>query len=75
MTPITDRTDDCFLPNFCGLRMVFVVVVIAQLFAFVMVLSASDTPLVERWQQLGLISLFVQWCALATSPLVCMQRR
>ena len=28
----------CFLPNFCGLRMVFVVVVIAQLFAFVVLL-------------------------------------
>ena len=75
MTPITYRSDDCFLPNFCGLRMVFVVVVIAQLFAFVMVLSASDTPLIERWQQLGLISLFVQWCALASSAVLCILRR
>lgn len=75
MTPITDRADDCFLPNFCGLRMVFVVVVIAQLFAFVMVLSPGDIPLVERWQQLGLISLFVQWCALVCSAALCIMRR
>jgi two-component system sensor histidine kinase AlgZ len=67
--------DDCFLPNFCGLRMVFVVVVIAQLFAFVVVLSPSDLPAEGRWQQLGLISLFVQWCTLVSSGVLCLLRR
>jgi len=67
--------DDCFLPNFCGLRMVFVVVVIAQLFAFVVVLSPSDAPAEGRWQQLGLISLFVQWCTLVSSAVLCLLRR
>ncbi|MBI1423984.1 MAG: sensor histidine kinase [Gammaproteobacteria bacterium] len=69
------QTDDCFLPNFCGLRMVFVVVVIAQLFAFVVVLSPSDMPPEGRWQQLGLISLFVQWCTLVSSAVLCLLRR
>lgn len=68
-------TDECFLPNFCGLRMVFVVVVIAQLFAFVVVLSPSDLPAEGRWQQLGLISLFVQWCTLVSSGVLCLLRR
>ena len=68
-------SDDCFLPNFCGLRMVFVVVVIAQLFAFVVVLSPSDLPAEGRWQQLGLISLFVQWCTLVSSAVLCLLRR
>jgi len=67
--------DDCFLPNFCGLRMVFVAVVIAQLFAFVVVLSPSDLPAEGRWQQLGLISLFVQWCTLGSSAVLCLLRR
>lgn len=67
--------DDCFLPNFCGLRMVFLVVVIAQLFAFVVVLSPSDLPAEGRWLQLGLISLFVQWCTLVSSAVLCLLRR
>lgn len=67
--------DECFLPNFCGLRMVFVVVVIAQLFAFVVVLSPGDMPTTGRWQQLGLISLFVQWCTLVSSAVLCLLRR
>ena len=71
----SSRADNCFLPNFCGLRMVFVVVVIAQLFAFVVVLSPSDLPPEGRWQQLGLISLFVQWCTLVSSAVLCLLRR
>lgn len=67
--------DDCFLPNFCGLRMVFLVVIIAQLFAFVVVLSPSDLPAEGRWLQLGLISLFVQWCTLVSSAVLCVLRR
>jgi two-component system sensor histidine kinase AlgZ len=69
------HADDCFLPNFCGLRMVFVVVIIAQLFAFVVVLSPGDVPAEGRWQQLGLISLFVQWCTLVSSAVLCLLRR
>jgi len=71
----TSSVDECFLPNFCGLRMVFVVVVIAQLFAFVVVLSPSDVPAEGRWSQLGLISLFVQWCTLVSSAVLCIIRR
>ena len=71
----TNIADDCFLPNFCGLRMVFVVVIIAQLFAFVVVLSPGDVPMEGRWQQLGLISLFVQWCTLVSSAVLCLLRR
>jgi two-component system sensor histidine kinase AlgZ len=68
-------SDDCFLPNFCGLRMVFVVVIIAQLFAFVVVLSPGAPSDISRWQQLGLISLFVQWCTLVSSAVLCLLRR
>lgn len=64
----------CFLPNFCGLRMVFVVVVIAQLFAFVVLLLNIQQERNEMWQTLGLASLFIQWCALASCAVMCLLR-
>lgn len=73
-TTIDPVSAKCFLPNFCGLRMVFVVVVIAQLFAFLVVLipQAEDTE--TTWQNLGLISLYIQWCALTSCAALCMLR-
>jgi len=64
----------CFLPNFCGLRMVFVVVVIAQLFAFIVLLLGLHAYRDNLWQHLGLISLFIQWCALASCAVMCLLR-
>lgn len=55
--------------------MVFVVVMIAQLFAFVVVLIPNDLSMTDRWQQLGLVSLFVQWCALASCAVLCVVRK
>jgi two-component system sensor histidine kinase AlgZ len=54
--------------------MVFVVVVIAQLFAFLVLLIPEGTASGGQWQDLGLISLFVQWCALASCYTLCMLR-
>ncbi|MGD8484573.1 MAG: histidine kinase [Thioalkalispiraceae bacterium] len=68
------QCDALFLPNFCGMRMVFVVVILAQLFAFVLALAPLDQPSQLRWQNLGLISLFVQWCALGTAGTLCLVR-
>ena len=64
----------CFLPNFCGLPMVFVVVVIAQLFAFLVVIAPERMAISAKWQDLGLISLYVQWCALTSCYTLCMLR-
>jgi len=63
-----------FLPDFCSLRMVFVVVIIAELFAFVVALSPLDMEVASRWQVLGLTSLFVQWIALTSSAVLCLMR-
>jgi two-component system sensor histidine kinase AlgZ len=75
MTVTSDKQDNCFLPNFCGLTMVFIVVIIAQLLAFILVLVPDAISMTERWNQLGLISLFVQWCALASCAALCIVRR
>ncbi len=75
VTEALNNQDNCFLPNFCGLTMVFVVVMIAQLFAFVVVLIPNDLSMTDRWQQLGLVSLFVQWCALVSCAVLCVVRK
>ena len=66
--------DKLFLPNLCGIRAVFFVVLIAELFAFFLALAPIDLPATERWYKLGLISLFVQWCALASCSILCLFR-
>jgi two-component system sensor histidine kinase AlgZ len=65
--------ENYFLPNFCSVRMVFAVVVIAELLAFVITLLSPgviDNP----WGNLGLISMLVQWIALASAALLCVTR-
>jgi len=62
-----------FLPDLCTIRMVFVVVIIAQLFAFILVLNPSRS-LSVHWIQLSLVSLFIQWCALTSSAILCILR-
>jgi two-component system sensor histidine kinase AlgZ len=60
-----------FLPGFCDIRMVFAVVVIAELLAFVLVLASSRR---DFWGDLGLVSLFLQWIALTSAAILCMAR-
>lgn len=70
----TNRHHELFLPNLCGIRAVFFVVLIAELFAFLLVLVPTEMPLVQRWKLLGLVSLFIQWCALLSCAALCLLR-
>ncbi len=54
--------------------MVFFVVVITQLFAFLVVLIPQTGAYYTRWEDLGLISLYVQWCALSSCYALCAVR-
>lgn len=65
--------DDFFLPDFCNVRMVFAVVVIGELLAIVLTLAPMDR-LQERWEDLSVISLFVQWVALLSAGVLCLAR-
>jgi two-component system sensor histidine kinase AlgZ len=65
------REDALFLPGFCDIRLVFAVVVIAELLAIVLVLANSRN---DPWSELGLVSLFVQWIALASAAVLCFAR-
>jgi two-component system sensor histidine kinase AlgZ len=59
-----------FLPNFCAMRMVFAVVITAELLSIVLVLG-SGRPASQFWPGLGLVSLYVQWMALAGAAALC----
>lgn len=63
-----------FLPNFCAIRMVFGVVVSAELLAIVLTLAIFPRMDVF-WTELSLRSLFVQWVALTVSATFCLARR
>jgi len=64
---------DSFLPDFCGLRIVFSVMVIAELLALVLVLAPAHGT-ADRWVNVGLVSLYVQWVALTGTAALCLAR-
>ena len=77
-TPKSDATngsatDGFFLPDFCSVRMVFAVVVISELLAIVLTLSPLRGS-GNRWNDLSIISLFVQWVGLSSAGLLCITR-
>ncbi len=69
-----NRDNGFFLPDFCGLRSVFAVVVLMELFAFVLTLADSAQG-GDLWGVLSLYSLFMQWLGLLSAALLCLARR
>ena len=67
-------TDNFFLPDFCSVQMVFAVVIISELLAILLTLAPLKSS-GDRWNDLSIISLFVQWVALASAGLLCAGRR
>lgn len=63
-----------FLPDFCSARVVLAVVLLAQLVAIVLALAGYQSS-GDFWDNLGRISLFLLWCALLSSGLLCWTRR
>jgi two-component system sensor histidine kinase AlgZ len=72
--PGTPGEAHTFLPDFCNIRMVFAVVVVAELLALVLVLGSPE-PGTPHWEVLGITSLFIQWVALTSAALLCVLRR
>jgi two-component system sensor histidine kinase AlgZ len=62
------------LPNFCELKSLFIIAIGAELLAIVLILAMGDA-LAESWDELGLLSIFVQWIALASAGVLCLLRR
>lgn len=62
-----------FIPDLCGTRQVFLIVLLAQLLVLVYTLTASGLP-DFHWNLLGEASLFVQWVVLLSTALLCLSR-
>ena len=66
-----DASHVSFLPDFCGTRIVFVVVLVAELLAIVLALALPPgTP--DRWSDLAMYSFFIQWVALTCIGVLCL---
>ncbi len=63
-----------FLPDFCSIRIVFSVIIIAELLAFVLTLAGLSST-ADGWTRLALLSLFVQWIGLSWAAVLCLLRR
>jgi two-component system sensor histidine kinase AlgZ len=62
-----------FLPDFCGVRMVFVVVLIGELLALILTLAEAGN-FQNDTSSLALKSLFIQWVALSSVAILCVFR-
>jgi len=60
-----------FLPDFCGVRIVFAVILIAELLAIVFTLVP---PASDFLSDLSMNSLFIQWIALTSVAALCLAR-
>lgn len=65
--------DSFFLPDLCSVTHVLVILLVAELLAIVLNLAANAPQL--QWDNLGLISLLVQWIALTSAATLCLLRR
>jgi two-component system, LytTR family, sensor histidine kinase AlgZ len=63
-----------FLPDFCESHTLLLVVLIAQLLAFILAFARGPSP-EGFWISLAFTSLFVQWVALGTVMVLCLVRR
>lgn len=71
-TKIADK-HRTFLPDFCNIRIVFSVIIIAEMLAIVLTL-ASPLKGESPWNYLSLVSLFIQWIALVSTATLCVLR-
>ena len=63
-----------FVPDLCGPRPVFVMVMLAELLVLVHTLASSTLPSFD-WDLLAIGSLFVQWIVLLSAAMLCLSRK
>ncbi len=62
-----------FLPDFCNARVILLVVLMAELLAFILALASLE-PLPHFLINLTLISVFIQWVVLGNMLILCLSR-
>ncbi len=70
------ETKQSFLPDLCSIKTLLTVIIMAQLLAFVLVLAAiTQARVYPGWDNLGFVSMFVQWIALTSIAILCLLRK
>lgn len=69
----TAPADRVVLPAFCDLQVVFAVMVVAQLVVTILAMTSPDSA-IGTWRGFALMSVYVQWLALAAISLLCVTR-
>lgn len=59
-----------FIPNFCDVSIIFMLVLLVELLALLLALAPAGTQ--GFWDRLALISVFSQWLALMNASLLCL---
>lgn len=68
--------DDFFLPDFCSGPVVLVVILIAELVAFLLVIARHlPGEGINLWLDLARLSLFMQWIGLTSAGVLCAARK
>jgi len=71
---LVQLTEDCFfVPDLCQVNSVLFVVILTQLFAFILSLVTAQQVLID-WEYLGPLSLFCQSIALSSAAVICWLR-
>ena len=66
--------DTGFLPNFCDVRVIFMLVLIVELVAIVLAMAIPSSTR-EIWDNLAFISMMMQWIALLNAAALCATRK
>ena len=69
-----DKIDTGLLPDFCDVRVIFMLVLIVQMLALVLAMAIPSTAEVF-WDYLAFISMMMQWIALLNAAVLCLSRR
>ncbi len=68
--------EDFFLPDFCSGPVVLVVILIAELVAFLLVIARHlPGEGINLWLDLARLSLFLQWIGLTSAAVLCVARK
>jgi two-component system sensor histidine kinase AlgZ len=62
------------LPDFCDVRIIFMLVLIVELLAMVLSMAIPSTT-EQFWDILAFVSMMMQWIALLNAALLCLSRR
>ncbi|MCC7120485.1 MAG: histidine kinase [Gammaproteobacteria bacterium] len=66
--------EESFLPDLCGVKPLFAVVIIGELLVFVLVVARAGFGGIAL-HELALLSLYVQWIGMSAAAVLCLSRR